>query len=554
MGAHGSSSTAAEQKGTEERAHAEWIEALDRDALAAALGDAGDPGARVGVTARQAQNDIDQPIDFTAALPGDPDARPDDLWERIRHGFALPELDNRRIREQRQIFTGREAFFNALAQRAEPYLYHIVEEIEQRDMPTELVALAIVESAFRPFAYSHGQAAGIWQFIPSTGQAFGLEMTYWYDGRRDWVAATTAALDYLESLAEMFDGDWLLAMAAYNAGQGTVRAAQRRAANAGQETDYWSLRLPAETMAYVPRILALRDILERPQTYRVSLPTIPNEPHIRIVDVGRQIDLGLAAELADLSMETLYTLNPGYNRWATAPDGPHRLVLPKENAERFEEALAEKDPDDFVEWRRHEVSSGETLSHIARQYNVSVDLVRQINDLNGDMLRAGDHLYVPTSSRPEGEYALSAANRLQRLQQRNRTGQRREHVVQSGETFWGIARRYNVGVRELAAWNGMAPGDTLRPQQTLVVWVSGASGSGGLVQASSGAGGNQPNERLQAVTYTVRSGDSLARIAQRFNVSVRDIKRWNNVSAERYLQPGERLQLKVDVTRQSSNI
>ncbi|MBK5936491.1 lytic transglycosylase [Halorhodospira halophila] len=508
-----------------------WVRDLETETLEAGLG-----------RPFELTPDYDyQPGHYTRTVPD----YPLQVWDRLRTSFRIDCYENERVERELQLFAGRDAYFEAVGRRAEPYLHYILDELEERDLPAELVALAIVESGFRPFAYSHGRAAGIWQFIPSTGRFFGLEMNYWYDGRRDLVASTDAALDYLERLNEAFDGDWLLAMAAYNAGQGNVRAAIQRARAEGKDPNYWNLQLPAETMRYVPRILAIRDILQDPEAHDVALPNIPNKPRIRVVEADRQIDLALAAELADISIDRLYILNPGLNRWATAPEGPHRLVLPKENADRFERELAAMDPEDFVEWRRHRIESGETLTHVANQYNVTVELLRDINGLRGDTVRAGDHLYVPVSSRPPSEYSLSAANRLEALQNRERQGERREHTVQAGETLWDIARTYNVGVKELARWNGMAPGDTLRPSQELVVWVEGD-----VMQAAGGPG----DSSTQSVTYTVRQGDSLARIAQRFNVNVGDIKRWNGISEGSYLHPGDQLKLEVDVTQQSSSL
>lgn len=510
----------------------DWITELDQKCLELALGRPFDLTPKYDY----------QPGYYSSTVPD----FPLDIWERMREGFQLEAEENARIEQQKRYFAGKVSYFNGLSQRAQPYLYYILEQIEERDMPTEVLALAIVESSFRPFAYSHGRAAGIWQFIPSTGRIFGLDINYWYDGRRDIVASTKAALDYLSRLASAFDGDWLLAMAAYNAGRGNVRAAQQRAKAAGQEPNYWNLQLPSETMAYVPRILAIRDIIRDPDKYNVSLPPITNEQQIRVVEADHQIDLALAADWAEVPIEQLYLLNPGFNRWATPPDGPHRLILPLEGAKRLEEALAEMDEDELVEWRRHQVSYGETLSHIAEQYNINVELIQDINGLRNQTLRAGDQLYIPVSSRPPSEYSLSAANRLRDLQQRNRAGKRREHIVQPGETLWDISRRYNVSVRQLASWNGIAPRDTLNPNQKLVVWVDGEAIQTGAAYS--------PSQRKQKVTYTVRRGDSLARIAQRFNVRVRDIMKMNNIAEGSYLQPGQRLRIEVDVTQQGTSL
>lgn len=481
-----------------------------------------------------------------AALPDPlPPARPDDLWERIRADFRLPESDRRSVRQQLSYFAARGDYIARVAERARPYLYHIVEKIEARDLPMELALLPVVESAFRPFAYSHGRAAGIWQFVPATGRHYGLEQNWWYDGRRDVLAATDAALDYLEHLSGLFDGDWLLAIAAYNAGEGRVLRAVKRNRAAGHATDFWSLALPGETRGYVPRLLALRDLIAAPGVHGVRIPPIANAPQIVPVELDHQIDLALAAELAGITVEQLYQLNPGYNRWATAPDGPHRLVLPRERAAAFRAAVAQRPRDAWMRWERHEVARGESLIGIARRYHVTVETLQDANDLDGHLIRAGSHLLVPVASRPSGAYSLSAGQRRVAQQNRDREGrQRRTHVVESGDSFWGIARRYGVGVRQLAAWNNMAPGDILRVGQRLAVWTADGGGAVRPVRAA-------PGGRMQSVRYTVRKGDSLYRIARRFNVSVSDLRRWNGLSDGGYLQPGQTLRLRVDVTAQS---
>lgn len=464
-----------------------------------------------------------------------------DLWARLRHGFRLDAHEHPRVAAERRRFHARQQYFDMVAARAEPYLHYILEAIEARDLPTELVLVAVVESAFQPFAYSHGRAGGIWQFQPATARRFGLRQDWWYDGRRDVRASTAAALDYLEYLHGYFDGDWLLALAAYNAGEGRVQRAVRANAQAGEPTEFWYLRLPAETRTYVPRILALRDIFADPAAHGVTLREIPDEPALAVVDPGSQLDLALAADMADLPIEEIYRLNPGFNRWATHPDGPHELVVPTDRADALETALAERDPDELMRWRRHRIDPGETLEGIAGRYGTSVSLLRDINDVQGAYIRAGDHLLVPTAARPEAEYALSAANRERAIRSRNRPGRHRlNHSVEAGDTLWDIAREHHVGVRQLASWNGMAPGDTLRTGEELAVWVEG--GAGGATGIS---------EHQQLVNYRVRRGDSLSTIASRFNVSVRDIVNWNGIDSDSYLQPGQQLELHVDVREQA---
>ncbi len=457
-------------------------------------------------------------------------ASPDNVWDRVRDGFTLPTADKAAIEREAATYTSNPDYLGRVGERARPFLGYIVDALDARDLPTELALIPVVESAYRPFAYSNGHAAGLWQFVPATGRHYGLRQDWWYDGRRDFVAATEAALDYFAYLHEFFDGDWLLAIAAYNAGEGTVQRAVERNRRRGEPTDFWHLDLPAQTEAYVPRLLALRDIVAAPAVNGITLPDIPNERAIGVVQVDGQIDLALAADLAGITTERLYRLNPGYNRWATPPEGPHRLVLPADRTARFREGLAATAPSERMRWQRHRVAQGDTLGQIADQYHTSVSVLRDVNDLNGNLIRAGEQLVVPVSGRPTDASAIAARNS-------SNAGARR-HTVQSGESLWAIAQRYDVNIDALAAWNGLSKNATLHPGDTLTVRRNGAA------PVSGGPG----RDRIQSVSYTVRRGDSLYRIARRFNVQVADLRRWNDLPGD-YLRPGQRLELKVDVTR-----
>ncbi|MCV6615539.1 MAG: transglycosylase SLT domain-containing protein, partial [Cellvibrionaceae bacterium] len=262
-----------------------------------------------------------------------------DLWQRIRQGYGLDHISNSRIDQQRRWYTRHPEYIQRVSKRAKPYLYHIVSELKRRQMPMELALLPIVESAFDPFAYSHGRASGLWQFTPPTARDFKLANTWWYDGRRDVEASTAAALDYLHQLNRRFDGDWLLALAAYNAGGGTVSKAIRKNKRRGRNTDFWSLSLPKETRAYVPRLLAMAEIVARPQAYRVSLHPILNQPYFKRFDLPYQLDLSQAAKLAQLPMDEIHLLNPGYSRWATDPSGAQHLLIPLSRAQQFRQNL-----------------------------------------------------------------------------------------------------------------------------------------------------------------------------------------------------------------------
>jgi len=479
-----------------------------------------------------------------AAAPATSGAEPapaqTDVIDRIRGGFGLPHVERREIEIQRNWYARHPDYMQRVLTRSQRYLFWIVEEVERRGMPTELALLPIVESAFDPFAYSHGRAAGLWQIIPGTGKRFGLKQNWWYDGRRDPVASTRAALDYLEKLHADFDGDWLLAVAAYNSGEGNVMRAQRRNRKAGKPTDFWNLKLPVETEAYVPKLLALQQLVGDPARFGVDLPVVANQPYFTVVELSAQIDLALAAELAGVEMDELYALNAGFNRWATDPDGPMRLQVPVAASERFRNELAALPEGQQVRWVRYKIRSGDALSLIARRHDTTADVLRQINDIRGNNIRAGDYLMIPTATRSLDQYSQSAPERLARLQGKPRGATRSIHVVRNGESLWTISQRYGVGTRSLAKWNGMAPGDTLSVGRELVVW----SGQSGANKSTSG--------KVRKVHYTVRKGDSLARIAGKFRVTIGDLKNWNqSLAGKKYLQPGQRIVMYVDVTRQS---
>jgi membrane-bound lytic murein transglycosylase D len=465
----------------------------------------------------------------------------DDLWKRLRAGFRLDlQQDNPRITAERNWLIRNPQYIERVTTRAQRYLYHIVEQAEARNVPMEMALLPIVESAFDPFAYSHGRASGPWQFIPSTGRAFGLTQNYWYDGRRDILASTDAALEYLDRLATRFGGDWELALASYNAGGGTVSRAITRNRQRNLPTDYWSLDLPRETRAYVPKLIAISQIVAEPERYGLTLQPIANAPYFRIVDTGGQIDLQLAAELAGVDVNEIYYLNAGYSRWSTPPAGPHRLLVPVASADNLSAGLAALTPEQRLRWQHYTIVAGDTLGGIARKFNTTVDALRETNNLSGNTIVAGRSLLIPQPSASPEAYRLSADNRLQARQDQPRPGRSRsEYLVRSGDSLWSIARRHNVTVQELAQWNGMAPGDTLSAGRKLVIWTQGAVAAAPPVS-------DRP-EMIRRVNYAVRRGDSLHRIASRFNVSVNQIASWNNLNTSRHLRPGQQLTLFVDV-------
>jgi membrane-bound lytic murein transglycosylase D len=470
--------------------------------------------------------------------------RQNNAWYRLREGMRLTAVDNARVDAQLKWFLEHPGYMQRVMERARPILPFVLDELEKRDLPAELALLPIVESAYQAFAYSHGRASGMWQIIPSTGRFLGLKQNWWYDGRRDIIESTRAAISYLESLANQFDGNWELALAAYNAGPGKIRSAIRYNEKHKRPTDFWHLtKIRTETRAYVPKLYALRELFANPEIYQLDLVPINNQVSYEIVELDGQIDLALAADLADITVNELYQLNPAFNRWATAPKGPHRLLLPRDKAEQFKLAVAKVPASKRINWVRHKIKNGETLSQISQKYRTTIPLIKEVNNIRGTRIRAGKYLMVPTATRSLKTYSLSENSRISAIQNTDRSGDKRVHIVRPGQSLWSISKNYGVTTRALARWNGIAPIDTLSIGQKLVVWTSASQPQ--TVSFSQ----TRPGNTLHALRYTVRKGDSLYLIANRFNISVADIRRWNQLG--KYLQPGQKLKLYVDITSQS---
>jgi membrane-bound lytic murein transglycosylase D len=324
-------------------------------------------------------------VDLTAA--------PSSLWDRIRQGFGVTDMATPLVQQQINWFANRPDFIKRTVERSSRYLYHIVEEVQKRGMPTEIALLPVIESAFNPVAYSRAHASGIWQFIPSTGKLYGLQQNFWYDGRRDVMAATNAALDYLEKLYGMF-GSWDLALAAYNWGEGAVSRAIAKNTARGLPTDYQSLSMPAETRYYFPRLQAVKDIVANPQQYGITLEEIPNRPYFATVTTSRHIDMRLAAKLADTPLDEFMSLNPGYSRPVIRANSEQTLLVPLDKADTFRANLENNNQP--VSWQAYQLKSGETLERVAARYNVTVASLRQVNGITPKRkIGAGSTVLVP---------------------------------------------------------------------------------------------------------------------------------------------------------------
>ena len=400
-----------------------------------------------------------------------------DVWERMRGGFVLQDIDvNPRIEQQRLWFASNPSFLENAGERGSLYLHYIVERLEERGMPLELALLPAIESAYNPMAYSRAHAVGLWQFIPSTGRYFNLRQTNFYDGRRDITASTNAALDYLTRLHDMFNGDWLLALAAYNAGEGTVSRAIERNTRLGLPTDYWNLPLPQETRDYVPKLLALSQVVMTPDAYGVNLNPIANEPYFEAVAIDDRLDLSRVAAFADIDEDELLQLNPAFKKRMTV-DGPKQLLVPTAKAQLLaslnHEQLASLQPKQAVYQaalaqakapaaaaRQYKVKRGDNLGAIARANRVSIKDIKRWNRLSGSQLKVGQVLALRGGNAPS-----AAANRVAAATKRTT-----QYKVRKGDSLYLVAKRFNVEMQHLKRWNPRS-GHALKPGQTLTVYL-----------------------------------------------------------------------------------
>ncbi|MCC7464005.1 MAG: LysM peptidoglycan-binding domain-containing protein [Gammaproteobacteria bacterium] len=460
----------------------------------------------------------------------------DDLFDRMRRGFSLADVDQPAIDRELNWYANHPDYLERTFGRAELYLHYIVNEVYQRGMPLELALLPVVESAFEPYAYSRARAAGLWQFISGTGKLYGLKQNWWYDGRRDVVESTRAALDYLQKMHDDFGGDWLLAIAGYNCGEGNIVRAIEQNRRAGRPTDFWHLRLPVETRGYVPKLLAMRRLVKNPESYGLEFSRIPDQPYFTQIRTGGQIDLQVVADLAGITREELYELNPAFHRWATDPTGPYGLLVPIDVAAGLETALLGLTPEQRMRVEQYAVQPGDSLATIAQRFGTTPTLIRELNGMEpGDRLISSGALRVPSSHYELPEKAARAALLVDRRGGVRRGTRPVVHVVRRGDSLWGIAQRLGTDVKTLARLNNMTAGDTLRAGQKLVVSerAAAASGTSDAAPTASGSG--------RQVTYTVRSGDTLYSIARVLQVTVADLMDWNGLSKRSIIKPGQRL-------------
>lgn len=490
-----------------------------------------------------------------------------DLWGRIRSGLQLRDDNQPAVRELVTFYSARKKHLRDSALRAQPYLHHIVDNVEARNMPMEIALLPLVESSYDPFAGGGQRASGLWQFMPITAQRFGLTHSNYYEGRRDVLLSTRAALDYLGWLHARFD-NWLLALAAYNAGEGTLDKAIAAARARGGPTDFWHLQLPAETERYIPKLLALSELLAQPKRFGITWPSVPDTPAFVAVELPALTALETAANMMDVSVKRLRTLNPALRGNTTRPDGPHVLLVPADRAEHFQAELAKLADPRRLRWLRHKVDPDETLSQIADDYDINLAKLKQSNGLANNQITIGQNLWIPKIPAPPKAPVKPAP--------------RRHYRVAPGDSLWAIAHQHKVSVTQLRRWNKLTTRSTLHPGQVLTLYGTLPAQPPRLTHYTVRSGDSlwsiarqfdthvatlqrlnslgptpviKPGQTLvvdahgpRTVYYRVRQGDSLWSIATRYQVQIDQLQAWNSLSSDGLIQPGQKLKILVDTT------
>jgi membrane-bound lytic murein transglycosylase D len=479
-----------------------------------------------------------------------------DLWDRMRKGYKLPVFSNSKIQAHIDRRVKYSRYLKRLLSRSQPYLYDIVKEIEKRKMPMELALLPAIESSFRPLALSSANAAGLWQMIPMTAGDYNLQQDEWYDERYHIFKSTRAALSFLKNLNRLFGGDWLLTLAAYNYGPGNLQKAINKNLEQELPTDFWSLELPKETTNYIPKLLALSRIVGNPKEFKIQIPSIKNEPYLTTVKVDRQIDMTFASQFAGLSLTQMKTLNGNYIREATAPEGRHYLTLPVNRVRRFKRRLAQMPPDILLAINileppqpketevavndPHKVGAGESLWKIAKKYATTISELTKWNNLDSKSVTVGQELVVSAPPEPVKPKTLSLFTESKKPQTKQAVN---KHKVESGQTLWGIARRYNIKVAELKQWNKLENKSIKTGQELILsapiieplVVAKVQTVAKPIVAVVAQTNETTPiveEKKLVVLTHKVQNGETLWRIARRYKVKTTKIQQWNKLQGK----------------------
>ncbi|MDR0250075.1 MAG: LysM peptidoglycan-binding domain-containing protein [Burkholderiales bacterium] len=458
-----------------------------------------------------------------------------DLWEVIVSGYAIPDLQGPLVKKWEQWYSSRPDYVARMIDRSRLYLYHIVHEVQARHMPMEIALLPMIESAYNPNALSTAHASGIWQFIPSTGKNYGLKQNWWVDERRDVLSATDSALNYLQKLYGDFN-DWYLALAAYNWGEGNVSRARLKNRAQNLPETYEALKIPKETANYIPKLQAIKNIIRDPEKYNIELADIPDTPYFTVVKTTKRMDVAKAALLAEMSKEEFLALNPHHNRPVIAGADEFTLLLPIDKAERFASKLELSDQP-LVTWQAYRLHKDETLAQAANKFGMSLEALRAVNGLGSRaQAREGLTLLVP-AEQPSWTAEASLAKAVFTTVP---VGRLSHYKVKRGDTLTQIARRYDTTVEELMRLNGLKSAQSLRAGKNIRVY------SDTVRTASPKIANTRTVTTAQGAHYKVQKGDTLGQIASRYQVSVQDLMRWNDLTNPRALRAGQNLRVSGD--------
>ncbi|WP_197490424.1 LysM peptidoglycan-binding domain-containing protein [Halothiobacillus diazotrophicus] len=444
------------------------------------------------------------------------------LWHYIAAQFTLPIPDNPRVQAQLNFYASHIDYLQRVTERAQPYLHMIVSDLQKNNLPLELALLPIVESAYRPDAVSSSNAAGIWQFVPSTGTHFGLARTTWYDGRRDIKASTDAAMSYFTRLRTMFNDDWPVIIASYNGGEGTLQNAIAYNAARGRPTDFWDLtQISRETADYPARLYALVEIFSHPKKYGFTPYPIPNAPVLTEIKLDKSINLGKLAQITGISHDELYRLNPGFDRLITGPQTGH-LLVPKSIADQFTPKALEEAEKSARDWGRYTLRRGDSFHKVAYRFGCDVDELIKVNRLSSTYAHPGETIIVPLDRK---SHLAGVHDRL--------------YTVRDGDSLWGLSRKFNVDVADIQHMNGLKKDSVIRPGEKLIV---------GFERDVPAAAAHRDHEKVSKVAtsavrqkhrYTVKKGDTLWNVAQRFSTTVHELLSVNGLKSSEPLQPGQ---------------
>ena len=511
------------------------------------------------------------------------------LWPKMTKNLALINQENINFSQANiHWLMKRKHYFTKLTENASPYIFYIYQQTQLRHMPAEIALLPMVESAYNPFLYSAAGATGLWQLMPGTASGFGLAINWWFDGRRDIIESTRASLDYLTYLHDYFN-NWLLAIAAYDCGEGTVQEAIRYNKKRHLSTDFWALPLPQETKAYIPRLIAFAYLIKNAPQLNIPLYPVPNHSTFTILTLHKQLQLNKIATMSNLTEKDIRFLNPGYRRWATPPVKSYHILLPTGHIQQFEKALANISNEPTIKWQHHVVKSGENLLGIAEKYHTHVKTIMKVNHLSNSFIKNNQELLIPLTNNVVIQHYGSSNHAS--IAEDNLPGPVKTiHTVQQHDTLESIAKDYHVKVSEILFWNKFTT-HNIKPKQHIIIWRSHhhytnrrtfnyrvKSGdsisvishkfhipakdiisinnlknthirSGKTIRIPESShisyshNTNQHNHsnKLRLSHYTVRPGDNLSTIAHRFNIPTKQLASWNKLTGKSLLRPGKTL-------------